>query len=198
MSMMEGATTDCLPYLPAKSYGLVQDMLPVSFSCMNVPEIFTASPLPATFGSGASFPPVGTGSNKYPPPINAIQQMFVNIDINKDGLVSRGSFSKLIDMAASISRMYGYAPIDTELYKTEDGKEQARRKMFNSMNLGGTGVITIDEWSKFYVEYVIAKAALVIGSPELTEDIREGGEKGERTTEHGNTVHLYSAACYNY
>ena len=119
-------------------------------------------------------------------------------DTNEDGLVSIGSFSKLIDMAASISRMYGYAPIDTELYKTEDGKEQARRKMFNSMNLGGTGVITIDEWSKFYVEYVIAKAALVIGSPELTEDIREGGEKGERTTEHGSTVHLYSTACHNH
>ena len=30
------------------------------------------------------------------------------------------------------------------------------------------------------------------------EDVQEGGEEGERTTEHGNTVHLYSAACYNY
>ena len=30
------------------------------------------------------------------------------------------------------------------------------------------------------------------------EDVREGGERGERTTQHGNTVHLYSAACRNH
>merc|ERR1711903_385270 len=43
-------------------------------------------------------------------------KMFVDADTNKDGLVSKASFSKLIDMAASIPRMYGYAPIDSELY----------------------------------------------------------------------------------
>ena len=43
--------------------------------------------------------------------------MFVDADTNYDGLVSRESFSKLIDLAASIPRAYGYAPPDTELYK---------------------------------------------------------------------------------
>ena len=85
--------------------------------------------------------------------------MFVDTDTNKDGLVSRGSFSKLIDMAASIPRMYGYAPTDAELYKTEDEKEQARRKMFDSMDFKGIDVITVDEWLKFYVEHIIATAA---------------------------------------
>ena len=75
--------------------------------------------------------------------------MFVDTDTNKDGLVSRGSFSKLIDMVASIPRMYGYAPIDAEMYKTEDEKEQARRKMFDSMDMQGTDVITVDEWFNF-------------------------------------------------
>ena len=56
-------------------------------------------------------------------------------DTNKDGLVNKGSFSKFIDMAASIPRMYGYAPTNTELYKTEDETEQARRKTFDSMDL---------------------------------------------------------------
>ena len=63
-------------------------------------------------------------------------------------MVANGSFSKLINMAASIPRMYGYAPTITELYKTEDETNQARRKMFTSMDLKGTGVITIDEWPK--------------------------------------------------
>ena len=72
--------------------------------------------------------------------------MFVDTDTNKDDLVSRGPFSKLIDMAASIPRMYGYAPTDAELYKTEDEKEQARRKTFDSMDFKGTDVITVDEW----------------------------------------------------
>ena len=96
-----------------------------------------------------------------PQPIDA------DIDTNKDGLVSRGSFSKLIDMAASIPRMYGYAPTDAELYKTEDEKEQARRKMFDSMDVQGTGVITVDEWLKFCVEHIIAKAATLAAHPIL-------------------------------
>ena len=50
-------------------------------------------------------------------------KMFVDADTNKDGLVSRGSFSKLVDVAASIPRKYGYAPMDAELYKTEVEKE---------------------------------------------------------------------------
>jgi Ca2+-binding EF-hand superfamily protein len=100
--------------------------------------------------------------------------------------------SKLIDMAASIPRMYGYAPVDSELYKTEQEKEQARMKMFDSMDLKSTGMITFDEWYKFSMEHILAKtatldpnsildhgnmeqfktflkAALTIGSPENNE-----------------------------
>merc|ERR1712105_28567 len=119
-------------------------------------------------------------------------KMFVDVDTNRDGLVSKGSFSKLVDMAASIPRMYGYAPTDAELYKTEDEKDKARQKMFMSMDLKGTGVITVDEWLKFCLEHIIVKtdtlaahpildhgnledfkmftkAALVAGTPENTE-----------------------------
>ena len=42
MSLMGKATTDCLFYLPAKSYGLDKDMLPVSLYHVNVPETLTA------------------------------------------------------------------------------------------------------------------------------------------------------------
>ena len=62
---------------------------------------------------------------------------------------------------------YGYAPIDTELYKTEQDKEQARQKMFNSMYLKGTVVITLDEWLKFCLEHIIAKTATMDPHPIL-------------------------------
>jgi len=106
-------------------------------------------------------------SDSYAELYHCLIKMFVEADTNKDGLVSRGSFSKLIDMAASIPRMYGYAPDDAELYKTVNEKEQARKKMFDSMDLKGTGVITIDEWLKFCIEHIIAKAATLAAHPIL-------------------------------
>jgi len=106
-------------------------------------------------------------SDSYAELYHCLIKMFVDADTNKDGLVSRGSFSKLIDMAASIPRMYGYAPTDAELYKTEDEKEQARQKMFDSMDLKATGVITVDEWLKFCMEHIIAKTATLAAHPIL-------------------------------
>merc|ERR1711862_1075687 len=78
-------------------------------------------------------------------------------DTNKDGLVNKASFSKLIDAAATLPRAYGYAPADSDLYKTESEKDAARQKMFDSMDLKSTGVITFDEWLKFCREHIAAK-----------------------------------------
>merc|ERR1712055_1173333 len=106
-------------------------------------------------------------SDAYAELYHCLIKMFVDVDTNRDGLVSRGSFSKLIDMAAPIQRMYGYAPTDAELYKTEDEKDKARQKMFMSMDLKGTGVITVDEWLKFCMEHIIAKTATLAAHPIL-------------------------------
>ena len=51
----------------------------------------------------------------------------------------------------------------TELYKTE----QARLRMFDSIDLKGTGVITFDEWLKFCLEHIIAKTATMDPHPIL-------------------------------
>merc|ERR1712024_371826 len=48
---------------------------------------------------------------------HSLLKLFVDADTNKDGLVSRASFSKLIDAAAAMPRAYGYAPTDAEQYK---------------------------------------------------------------------------------
>jgi len=96
---------------------------------------------------------------------HSLLKLFVDADTNKDGLVSRASFSKLIDAAAAMPRAYGYAPEDSELYKTEAEKDAARQKMFDSMDLKATGVITFDEWLKFCQEHIAAKTATMDPHP---------------------------------
>merc|ERR1712208_11502 len=70
-------------------------------------------------------------SASYSELYHCLIKMFVDTDTNKDGLVSRGSFPKLVDIAASIPRLDEYAIADTEQYKAEAEKEQ----MFNSIDL---------------------------------------------------------------
>merc|ERR1712112_634162 len=101
---------------------------------------------------------------------HSLLKLFVDADTNKDGLVSRASFSKLIDAAAAMPRAYGYAPEDSELYKTEAEKDAARQKMFDSMDLKATGVVTFDEWLKFCQEHIAAKTA-AMDSPTCPEHV---------------------------
>merc|ERR1712126_28722 len=68
---------------------------------------------------------------------HSLLKLFVDADTIKDGLVSKASFSKLIDAAATLPRAYGYALADADLYKTEAEKDAARQKMFDSMDLKG-------------------------------------------------------------
>merc|ERR1712243_436403 len=96
---------------------------------------------------------------------HSLLKLFVDADTNRDGLVSKASFSKLIDAAAAMPRAYGYAPDDSALYKTEAEKDAARQKMFDSMDLKSTGVITFDEWLKFCQEHIAAKTATVDPHP---------------------------------
>merc|ERR1712145_33724 len=96
---------------------------------------------------------------------HSLLKLFVDADTNKDGLVSKASFSKLIDAAATLPRAYGYAPADSDLYKTEAEKDVARQKMFDSMDLKSTGVITFDEWLKFCREHIAAKTTTIDPHP---------------------------------
>merc|ERR1712029_1337944 len=96
---------------------------------------------------------------------HSLLKLFVDADTNRDGLVSKGSFSKLIDEAATMPRAYVYAPLDADLYKTEAEKDAARQKMFDSMGLKSTGVITFDEWFKFCEEHIAAKVATIDPHP---------------------------------
>merc|ERR1712142_844094 len=104
-------------------------------------------------------------SYSYSELYHSLLKIFVDADTNRDGLVSKASFSKLIDAAASKPRAYGYAPADSDLYKTGEEKDAARQKMFDSMDLKPTGVITFDEWLKFCREHIAAKTATMDPHP---------------------------------
>merc|ERR1712098_466107 len=104
-------------------------------------------------------------SYSYSELYHSLLKIFFDADTNRDGLVSKASFSKLIDAAATLPRAYGYAPADSDLYKTWAEKDAARQKMFDSMDLKATGVITFDEWLKFCREHIAAKTATLDPHP---------------------------------
>merc|ERR1712112_364293 len=65
---------------------------------------------------------------------------FVDADTNKDGLVSKDHFLKLVT---------GFIPVGP---MQED--DETLGKMFDAMDLKHTGVITFDEWLKFCLEHI--------------------------------------------
>merc|ERR1711874_962584 len=70
-------------------------------------------------------------------------KIFVDADTNKDGLVSKASFFKMIE---------GYLPEGTSIYADDAEKEASLLKMFNEMDLKYTGVISFDEWLTFCLQ----------------------------------------------
>ena len=104
-------------------------------------------------------------SYSYTELYHCLLKMFVDADTNNDGLVSKESFSKLVDAAGALPRQYGFAPQDSDLYRTVEEKESARTKMFDSMDKKTTGVITFDEWLAFCLEHILAKTATLAPHP---------------------------------
>merc|ERR1712189_152316 len=139
--------------------------LNLTSSCLPQQHPSTPSTSPRRTSSGSSRRPSRTKSYPYSELYHSLLKIFVDADTNRDGLVSKNSFSKLIDAAASMPRAYGYAPADSDLYKTEEAKDAARQKMFASMDLKATGVITFDEWLKFCREHIAAKTATMDPHP---------------------------------
>merc|ERR1712098_377919 len=126
---------------------------------------------------------------------HSLLKLFVDADTNKDGLVSRASFSKLIDAAAEMPRAYGFAPEDSDLYKTEEEKDVSRQKMFDSMDLKSTGVITFDEWLKFCQEHIAAKTATMEPHPIIdrgsVDEYKKFIKEGITNSSSAEAVELY-------
>merc|ERR1712083_1011203 len=114
-------------------------------------------------------------SYSYTELYHCLLKMFADADTNNDGLVSRESFSKLVDAAGALPRVYGFAPKDSDLYKNEKEKEEARKKMFDSMEHITAKTATLDphpiiDHGNVDQYKAFIKAALTnVGGPENTE-----------------------------
>jgi Ca2+-binding EF-hand superfamily protein len=84
---------------------------------------------------------------------------FVDADTNKDGLVSKDHFLKLVT---------GFIPVGP---MQED--DETLGKMFDAMDLKHTGVITFDEWLKFCLEHIEKTVAKLDPHPILNHGTKE-------------------------
>merc|ERR1711868_314031 len=114
-------------------------------------------------------------SYSYTELYHCMLKMFADADTNNDGLVSKESFSKLVDAAGALPRAYGFAPQDSDLYKNEQEKEEARKKMFDSMEhiMAKTATLDphpiIDHGTVEQYKTFIKAAVTNVGGPENTE-----------------------------
>jgi len=82
---------------------------------------------------------------------------FVRADTDKDGKVTVAHFDNLIEEAAELPRMYGYAPKTSEMFKNEGLRKAAREKQFKEMDVKGAGYITLSQWIHFAIEHILKK-----------------------------------------
>merc|ERR1712038_77173 len=69
-------------------------------------------------------------SPEYAELFNNLLKMFVDCDLNKNGLVSKAQFSDLVDTAAETPRRYGFAPSSADMFKNK-AEETASRFLLN-------------------------------------------------------------------
>ena len=82
---------------------------------------------------------------------------FVRADTDHDGKVSMNHFDNLIEEAAELPRMYGYAPKSDAMYSSEPLRKAARAKQFKDMDIQGLGYITLNQWIRFAIEHIVKK-----------------------------------------
>ena len=66
-------------------------------------------------------------------------------------------FDSLIEEAAALPREYGYAPSTAQLFDSVEARQASRKKMFNSMDLNSSGVVSLGEWITFALEHIEEK-----------------------------------------
>ena len=90
---------------------------------------------------------------------NFLVHCFVRADTNMNGQVAMDTFGKLIDEAAELPRLYGYAPKAHILYPSSKLKEAARITTFNEIDTNNVGYITLEQWVGFAVEHIVGKVS---------------------------------------
>ena len=86
-------------------------------------------------------------------------QCFVRADKFRDGLVTKANFDSMIEEAAALPRLHGFAPTSASMYPSESARKSARAEMFEKMDTNNSGTITLEEWVNFAMEHIMGKVA---------------------------------------
>lgn len=96
-------------------------------------------------------------SGEYKQFYSFLLECFSESDEDRDGKVSFAEFDKMVEKAGAIPRMYGLAPLTTEMFATTEERITARRKHFEAMDTTGQGFISFEQWLDFTYAHVCKK-----------------------------------------
>jgi len=96
-------------------------------------------------------------SGEYKQFYSFLLECFSESDEDRDGKVSFAEFDNMVEKAGAIPRMYGLAPLTTEMFATTEERITARRKHFEAMDTTGQGFISFEQWLDFTYAHVCKK-----------------------------------------
>lgn len=82
---------------------------------------------------------------------------YVRADTNMEGKVYLEMFDPLIEEAAALPRLYGYAPKSETMYPSVALRKAGRARMFNEMDSDKSGYITLEQWIEWAVTHIAGK-----------------------------------------
>ena len=118
-------------------------------------------------------------------------QCFERSDLEKLGKITLAQFDNLIEEAAELPRIYGYAPKTEALYPSQSLRLAARKKQFNDIDKTKKGYIRANEWIRFAIEHIEMKftqlpkdylsgSAIGVSKEEFTEFIKKAVEPSSK------------------
>jgi len=90
---------------------------------------------------------------------------FCRVDLDHDGLITFEEFDGLIEKAAVLPRVHGFAPSTETLYPNAAARKEARMKQFKAIDVLNRGRITFDEWLRYSVSHVDEKVKAIKPHP---------------------------------
>ena len=101
---------------------------------------------------------------------------FIRADRYMEGRVNISAFDAMVEEAAALPRIYGFAPSNAQLYPSVAARKVARAEMFQKMDDNKNGYITLEEWVSFALTHITGKV------DKLPKDIL-GGSSDDVTKE---------------
>jgi len=84
---------------------------------------------------------------------------FTEADGDFDGKVGPADFDLLVDVAARLPRIFGFAPTVAEIFPTPAQKADARKALFASIDSDKSGYINFDHFLNYIYAHICEKAA---------------------------------------